>query len=193
MMAFDSFVSEEIAIAPRHPLSQNLDLPIPDISSASVEEIREIQQRDRIPGVVKRIIRLDAQTDWEYWWCVPGRLILPEDVTLLNSDLSRVESILEKLVWLFGACCFEQDSNRQGEHRLVHDWQDVLKFARQQGFDSYLLDIDYLPGTIEPCSDRFSSSTEADTGIGCIAVEPAHWHVNFFSLSLPMVGLNSKN
>lgn len=181
-MEFNSLIPEEIAVAPKHPLSQNLDLPIPDISSASVEEIREIQQRNRIPGVVKRIIRLDAQTDWEYWWCVPARLLLPEDVTLLNSDLSRVESILEKLVWLFGACCFEQDSMRRGEHRLVHDWQDVLKFARQQGFDSYLLDIDYLPGTIER-SEQFYTSPEANTGIGCIAVEPAHWHIEFFQLA----------
>lgn len=180
-MEFNSLIPEEIAIAPKHPLSQNLDRPIPDISSASVEEIREIQQRNRIPGVVKRIIRLDAQTDWEYWWCVPGRLLLPEDVTLLNSDLSRVESILEKLVWLFGACCFDQDSDRQSEQLLVYDWHDVLKFARQQGFDTYLLDIDYLPGTIKR-SDRVSSPIESDTNIACIAVELAHWHVEFFQL-----------
>lgn len=181
-MEFNSLIPQEIAIAPKHPLSQNLDLPIPDINSASVEEIRKIQQRDGIPGVVKRIIRLDAQTDWEYWWCVPGRLILLEDVTLLNSDLSRVESILEKLVWLFGACCFGQDSDRQSEQLLVHGWQDVLKFACQQGFDSYLLDIDYLPGTIQR-SDRVSPSTEANTDGGWIAVEPPHWHVEFFQLA----------
>lgn len=181
MIEFNSLISGEIAIAPRHPLSQNLGLPIPDINSASVEQVREIQQRERIPGVVKRIIRLDVQTDWEYWWCVPGRILLPEDVTLLNTDLSRVESILEKLVWLFGACCFEQNSDRQSEQLLVHDWRDVLQFARQRGFDSYLLDIDYLPRTIQR-SDRVSPSIEADTDIACIAVEPAHWHVEFFQL-----------
>jgi len=181
-MEFDSFLSQEIAIAPKHPLFRNLNLPIPDTSSASVDQIREIQRRDQIPGVVKRIIRLDADTDWEYWWCVPGRLILPEDAELLKSDLARVESILEKLVWLFGAYCFEKDSDREVEHRSVHDWQDVLKFARQQGFDSYLLDIDYLPTTIKQ-SDRNSTPTQAETNSGYIAVEPAHWHVEFFQLA----------
>jgi hypothetical protein len=58
-MEFNTFVPEEIAIAPKHPLPQNLELPLPDISSASVEQIRELQPRDRIPGIVKRIIRLD--------------------------------------------------------------------------------------------------------------------------------------
>jgi hypothetical protein len=81
------FIPEEIAIAPKHPLAQNLDLPLPDANRASSEEIREIQRRDRIPGVVKRIIPFDANTFWEYWWCVPGRLLLAEDVEVMVSVL----------------------------------------------------------------------------------------------------------
>jgi hypothetical protein len=182
MINFDLFIPEEITIAPKHPLAQNLDLPIPDSNSASYEEIREIQQRDRIPGVVKRLIPLDAQTSWEYWWCVPDRLLLPEDVELMTSDRERVESILEKLVWLFGGHCFGQDSHRQGDQLPIYDWQEVLEFARRHGFESYLLDIDYLPTAIKR-DNRHTSPAEDDTNTSQIAVEPPHWHIEFFQLT----------
>ena len=82
MIDFDSLIHEEVLFAPPHPLEQNLELPIPDHRSASVQEIREIQRREHIPGVVKRYVFLDADTFWEYWWSVPGRMLLPEDVEL---------------------------------------------------------------------------------------------------------------
>jgi hypothetical protein len=179
---FDSLIPDQLAIAPQHPLQQNLELPIPDPNSASIEEIREIQQRDRIPGVVKRIILLDAETTWEYWWCVPGRLLLPEDVELMTSDRQRVESILEKLVWLLGGYCFEQNSDRVGNQQLVHDWQEVLEFARQHGFESYLLDIDFLPIAIKRYNQP-SISAQDDHDTNSIAVEPPHWHIEFFQLT----------
>ncbi len=190
MINFDSFIPEELTIAPKHPLAQNLELLIPDATSASMEEIREIQRRVseatppelRIPGVVKRIILLDAETTWEYWWCVPGRLLLPEDVELLTSDRPRLEIILEKLVWLFGGYCFGKDSHRQGDQLAVHDWQEVREFARQQGFESYLLDIDFLPLTIKRDNRHFNSN-EADTDSSHIVVEPPHWHIEFFQLT----------
>jgi hypothetical protein len=180
---FDLFILDEITIAPQHPLAANLDLEIPDATSASAEEIWEIQQRDRIPGIIKRIIPLDAETSWEYWWCIPDRLLLPEDIELMKSDRPRVETILEKLVWLFGGHCFGQDSHRQGDQLAVHDWQEVLEFARQQGFESYLLDIDYLPTAIVR-DNRHVHPTEATTDTSYIAVEPAHWHVEFFQVAI---------
>ncbi|HEY9795590.1 MAG TPA: hypothetical protein V6D30_08110 [Leptolyngbyaceae cyanobacterium] len=72
-----------------------------------------------LPGVVKRIIPLDTETSWEYWWCVPGRLLLAEDVELMMSDRDRVESILQRLIWLFGGHCFGEDSHRQGDQPLL--------------------------------------------------------------------------
>lgn len=214
MIDFDSFISDEIWLAPQHPLAQNLELPIFDDNRASSEGIREIQQliRDnvsdraqaeplgmpleteipagvnsaledlRIPGVVKRIIPLDNDTSWEYWWCVPGRLLLSEDVELMRVDLPRVQSILEKLVWLFGGHCFGKDFHRQGDLLPVHDWQEVLTFARQHGFESYLLDIDYLPTAIKRYNQASNPIKDsADTEY--IAVEPAHWHIEFFQLT----------
>lgn len=169
---FDSFISS-MASAPPHPLALQLDALLPE----APEQVRAIQARDGIPGVVKRIIPLDAETSWEYWWCVPSRLLLPEDVELMKSDLARVESILEKLVWLFGGHCFSQNSVRLGEQLTVHNWQEVLKFAHQQGFESYLLDIDYLPTAIKP----YHPSNEPFTTT-YIAVEPPHWHVEFFQI-----------
>jgi hypothetical protein len=76
---FHSFLPDEITIAPKHPLAQNFELLIPEANSASSEEIRQIQQslsgaaleEPRLSGIVKRIIPLDADTFWEYWWCVP--------------------------------------------------------------------------------------------------------------------------
>lgn len=180
MIDFDSFIPDEITIAPKHPLEQNLELPIPDTQNA--EEVREIQRRDRIPGVVKRTIPLDHEVSWEYWWCVPDRLLLPEDVELMKRDRDRLESILEKLVWLFGGYCFSQHCHRQGDRLPVHDWQEVLAFARQQGFESYLLDIDFLPTAIKR-DNRHSNSAKDKTDLGHIAVEPAHWHIEFFKLA----------
>src|SRR4028118_434230 len=186
-MKSDSFIPDEIAIAPTHPLGSNLELPFPDAHNASFQEIREVQQRDHIPGVVKRLIPFDADTFWEYWWCVPDRLLLREDLELMTSDRERVESILEKLVWLFGGHCFTKDCFRQGEKLPIHDWQQVLKFARQNGFESYLLDIDYLPTAIKRYN-RPSTPTEDDTDASYIAVEPAHWHIEFFQLTVTRGG-----
>jgi hypothetical protein len=182
----DSFLPEELTIAQKHPLEQNLDLPIPDPQSASVQEIREIQRRDRIPGVVKRFIFWDADTFWEYWWCVPGRILLPEDVEVLTCDRPRVESIIAKLIWLFGGLCFSKNTHRDGEQLPVHDWQDVLQFAQKQGFESYLLDIDFMPLAIKR-DFRHSHPTESNTDTSHIAVEPAHWHIEFLQL-VPTTG-----
>ncbi len=86
-MKSDSFIPDEIAIAPTHPLGSNLELPFPDAHNASFQEIRAIQQRDHIPGVVKRLIPFDADTFWEYWWCLHLLLLLAEDVELMTSAL----------------------------------------------------------------------------------------------------------
>jgi hypothetical protein len=155
--------------APAHPLAENLELPLPNRSLASIEEIRAVQLRDRIPGVVKRIVPLDDNSFWEYWWCVPHRLLLPEDAELLQSDRPRVEAIVAKLVWLWGGLCFSESTCREGDCSLIYDWQQVLTFVQQQGIQVDLLDIDYLPMAIEPHS-------------GYIQVEPSHWHVEFFQL-----------
>lgn len=178
MIDFDSFMSEELMIAPEHPLAQNLELPIPDPNSAGVEQIRDIQRRDRIPGIVKRFILVDADTLWQYWWCVPGRLLLPEDVELLSSDLPRLEAILEKLIWLFGGHCFSANSQRDNDLNPIYQWQEVLTFAQQHGFKSYVLDIDYMPLAIKR-DPRHSPPTQGNPDAAHIAVEPPHWHVEF--------------
>ncbi len=181
MIKFDSFIPEEIAIAPIHPLAAKLELALPQSTNTSFEEIRKIQQLQGIPGVVKRIIPIDADTFWEYWWCVPDRLLLAEDVELMKSDRDRVESILEKLVSLFGGNCFAKDCSRQGDQIIIHDWQEVLEFAHKQGFESYVLDIDYMPNAIKRYSQpSLAGKTEPD--LIYIAVEPAHWHVEFLQV-----------
>lgn len=180
VLNLDSFFPQEMTTAPEHPLAANRDLPISG-QSASKEKIRQIQQRDRIPGVVKRIVSLDANTFWEYWWCVPGRILLPEDIELLRSDRLRVESILSKLVWLFGGYCFGDDTPQQGEQKPVYDWQQIIEFARQHGFESYVLDIDFLPSAIQ-LDNRNSQLTENTPSNTHVAVEPAHWHIEFFRL-----------
>lgn len=181
LLEIKSFIPLDVAIAPKHPLAKNLDLPIADPRTAKPAAIRAIQLRDRIPGLVKRLIPLDSLLSWEYWWCVPGRLLLPEDVELINRDRPRVETILSQLVWLFGACCFGNDSDRIGEQQPVHDWQEVLAFARRQGFESYLLDIDFFPTAVKlfnPEAESADNQNEPEY----VAVEPSHWHVEFFHL-----------
>lgn len=176
-----SFIPVDLAIAPKHPLAKNQELPIPDPRKVKPEIIRAIQMRDRIPGIVKRLIPLDSDLSWEYWWCVPGRLLLPEDVEALNSDLPRLEVIVSKLVWLFGGCCFSNQTNHQGDRQPVYDWQQVKDFARQQGFDSYLLDIDFFPAAVKLYNPPGESAELTDSP-DWVAVEPSHWHVEFFRL-----------
>lgn len=180
MFDLDSFISNELTIAPKHPLAANLELPIPDIQASARQEIQDIQRRDRIPGVVKRLISIDAETAWEYWWCVPGRILLPEDVELLHQDRPRVEAILGKLLWLFGGHCFGETTERLGDQGLVYDWQQVVEFARQHGYDSYVLDVDFLPTTI--VSAPIETSAEGNSHHAL--VEPAHWHIEFFQLDV---------
>lgn len=166
--------------APSHPLENNIELPLPDLQRASIEEIRTIQKRSRIPGIVKRLIPLDTSTYWEYWWCVPGRLLLPEDVELLQQDRARVEAIAAKLVWLWGGFCFGKDTYRDRDCKPVYDWQEVIAFAHQQGVKPDFLDIDFLPLTINP---RFgNSNSNSDPTPTQIAVEPNHWHIEFFQI-----------
>lgn len=156
-----------MATAPEHPLAKNLESFIP-AATTSIKEIRKQQRRSRIPGVVKRMIPVDATTSWEYWWCVPGRLLLSEDVELLQSDRPRVEAILAQLVWLWGGYCFDNTGTRTNEcESIFFDWQQVINFGHQY-LKPDVLDIDFLPIAVAPYNDEY------------IAVEPPHWHIEFF-------------
>lgn len=176
MPDLDLFISEEMLIAPEHPLGKNLELPLPTSHEASEREIRAIQQRDRIPGIVRRIIPFDTSTYWQYWWCVPGRVLLSEDVELLQRDFQRVEAIVSKLVWLWGGLCFDKDTDRDRNCEPVYDWQQVIAFAQNRGIKPDFLDVDFLPLTIK-AGDRDSNSSPS-----YVAVEPNHWHIEFFQL-----------
>lgn len=179
MLEQDLFIKEEMMTTPSHPLENNIELPLPDLQQASIEEIRKIQRRSRIPGIVKRLIPLDTNTYWEYWWCVPGRLLLPEDVELLQQDRARVEAIAAKLVWLWGGLCFGKDTYRDENIKPVYDWQEVINFAHQQGVKADFLDIDFLPLTVKPDKRDSNSNLSSPTHI---AVEPNHWHIEFFQI-----------
>lgn len=182
MIDLKAFIPAEIAIAPSHPLVKNLELRLPDYPPADIAEIWAIQRRDRIPGVVKRIIPLDNTTFWEYWWCVPGRLILPEDAELLQRDLPRIEAILSRLIWLWGGNCFGNETSWDEDTESIHDWQQVIAFVEKQGLKPDVLDIDFLPIAIQ-MDDRHSESVLVDpTTPNHVAVEPAHWHIEFFQL-----------
>ena len=149
------FISSNMMNAPEHPLADNLELSI-------VGEVEGL----RLPGIVKRIIPIENTTFWEYWWCVPGQLLLPEDVALLQSDFPRVESILTKLVWLWGGRFIGDETSRE-----VSNWAQVLELGRENKLNLDVMDIDFFPLTVK------NNETA-----GSIAVEPAHWHIEFFQL-----------
>ncbi len=146
------FISSEIMDAPEHPLTDSLEL--------AATKITDGEKSNRISGIVKRIIPLDHTTSWAYWWCIPGRLLLPEDVALLQSDFARVESILSKLVWLWGGRFIGAETSSD-----VSSWQQVLELVGENKFSPDAIDIDFFPLTVK-----------ADETQGNIAVEPAHWH-----------------
>lgn len=152
------FILPEIMNAPEHPLADSLEM--------LETKIVDGEKSDRIPGIVKRIIPLDHNTSWSYWWCVPGNLLQPEDVALLQSDFTRVESILTKLIWLWGGRFIGAETSQD-----VSDWQQVLELVRENNFSADVIDIDFFPLTVK------ANQTQDN-----IAVEPAHWHIEFFQL-----------
>lgn len=153
------FISSEMRNAPEHPSAASLEL--------SAIEMSAEQKSDRnFPSIVKRIIPIDNTTSWEYWWCVPGRVLRSEDVALLRSDFTRVEKILTKLVWLWGGRFIGAETSHE-----VSDWQQILGLVRENKLNLDAIDIDFLPLAVK--------MNEVD---GSIAVEPAHWHIEFFQL-----------
>lgn len=188
MLNLEGFISSDRMFAPPHPLAENLMRHLPDVQVASSEEVREIQLRDRIPGLVKRLIPLNPLTAWEYWWCVPGRILLPEDMELLNSDRNRVEEILSQLVWLLGGHCFSDRTPMDGDSSPLDDWQQVLAFVQATGVKPDLLDIDFFPTAIEPrplfpsCNMSDEIREDNENWENCVAIEPGHWHIEFFQL-----------
>lgn len=181
MLDLDLFLREDLMAAPKHPLEENLELPLPNSQQATVTEIHALQLRYAIPGVVKRMIPFDSTTFWEYWWCVPDRLLLPSDVQLLKSDRPRIEAILSKLVWLWGGYCFGEETCRDRDCESVNDWQEVIAFAQQHGFKPDVIDIDFLPLAVKLDNGHSDLKPEPATS-NYVAVEPNHWHVEFFQL-----------
>ncbi len=155
------FIPPEIRNAPEHPLADIADEQQGDSASAQGLGLR-------ISGIVKRIVPIDHTTSWAYWWCVPGRLLLPEDVTLLQTDYARVESILAKLVWLWGGHFIGAETSKD-----VLNWQQVLELARENQLSPDVIDIDFFPLTVQ--------TNELQ---GNVAVTPAHWHIEFFQLEV---------
>lgn len=177
MSEFESFIPEDMMLAPEHPLDKNFERTQTSEQTSSTEN-QKIQQSDRTSGLVKRLIPIDNSTFWEYWWCVPGQRLLPEDVQLLQSDRFRLETILSKILWLWGGyCCGEATILQESE--LIHDWQKVLNFVQQQGLKPDVIDVDFLPLTVK--TDTQNSNPESSTP-KYVAVEPAHWHIEFFQL-----------
>lgn len=161
------FLNPEMMNAPFHPLIDSLEL--------STAEITDGQKRNsasdrglglRIPGIVKRLIPLDNNTFWEYWWCVPGSRLLSEDVELLRKDFARVEKILTKLVWLWGGRFIGAETSSE-----VNSWQQLWELVSENKLNPDVVDIDFLPLTIK-----------ANEVEGNIAVAPAHCHIEFFQL-----------
>ncbi len=155
------FISSEMMDAPEYPLAASLEL--------SVTEMSDGQKGDRaFPSIVKRIIPIDNTTSWEYWWCVPGRVLRSEEMALLRSDFARVEKMLTKLVWLWGGRFIGAEASSE-----VSDWQQILGLVRENTLNLDAIDIDFLPLAVQV--------NEAE---GSIAVEPAHWHIEFFQLEV---------
>lgn len=184
MLASDSFISDSLTLAPSHPFEQNLELPLGDIRVASLQEIRNLQRRLRIPGIVKRLIPLNSTGVWEYWWCVPGRMLLPEDVEILQSDRQRVETILAKLLWLLGGHCFGENDRLYSDAEFIYDWRTVVEFAQNTGINPDVLDIDFLPTAIAQVnlSHPHDKAIAEGKPPNYVAVEPGHWHIEFFQL-----------
>jgi hypothetical protein len=161
------FILPEIMNAPEHPLADSLEMLETKIADREKSDSASAPGYGlRIPGIVKRIIPLDHNTSWSYWWCVPGKLLQPEDVALLQSDFTRVESILTKLIWLWGGRFISAETSSE-----VISWQQVLELVRENKFSADVIDIDFFPLTVK------ANETQDN-----ISVEPAHWHIEFFQL-----------
>lgn len=182
MRKLDTFISDELLFAQPHPLAENNSLSLAAFESAtSPEAVWEIQKRDRISGLHKRISPLDYAKVWEYWWCIPGRMLLPEDMEVLRSDRPRVETILEQLVWLLGGHCLGINSHFDGRNQPLYDWQEVLQFVTQSGLTADVIDIDFFPTSLQINNKPIANIPQEEIS-HYVAIEPAHLHLEFFSL-----------
>ena len=85
MLNLDNFICDAVLFTQPHPLAENSSLSLASFQGVtSSEEVWEVQKRDRISGLHKRISPLDYATSWEYWWSIPGRMLLPEDMEVLE-------------------------------------------------------------------------------------------------------------
>lgn len=182
MLNLDTFISDEILFAQSHPLAENSKMSLASFQGVtSPEEIWEIQKRDRISGLHKRISPLDYATSWEYWWCIPGRILLPEDMEVLRSDRPRIETILEKLVWLLGGNCLSANSHFDEQNQPLYDWQEVLQFVTETGLNADAIDIDFFPTSLQRNNKPIAGISPTEIS-HYVAIEPAHLHIEFFSL-----------
>lgn len=182
MLKLDNFISDEVLFAQPHPLAENNSLSLASFQGVtSVEAVWEIQKRDRISGLYKRISPLDHAKGWEYWWCIPGRMLLPEDMEVLRSDRPRVEAILEQLVWLLGGHCLSANCHFDGQNQPFYDWQEVLQFVTQSGLNADVIDIDFFPTSLQR-NNKPIAGIPTDEISQYVAIEPAHLHIEFFGL-----------
>jgi hypothetical protein len=182
MLNLDNFIPNEVLFAQPHPLAENNSLSVTSFQGISTqEEVWDVQKRDRISGLHKRIFPIDYSTSWEYWWSIPGRMLLPEDMEVLRSDRQRVETILEKLVWLLGGHCLGANSHFDGQNQPFYDWQEVLQFVNQSGLNADIIDIDFLPTSLQT-NNKPIAGIPLDEISHYVAIEPAHFHIEFFSL-----------
>ncbi|MFB2834179.1 hypothetical protein [Floridanema evergladense] len=182
MLTLDTFISDELLFANPHTLVAN---KIPSLASfegiTSPQAVWEIQKHDRISGLHKRILPLDFTKVWEYWWCIPGRILLPEDMEVLRSDRSRIETILGQLVWLLGGHCLGVNSYFDGRNQPLYDWQEVLQFVDKSGLSADVIDIDFFPTTLQT-NNKPIVGIPSEEFSHYVAIEPAHLHLEFFKL-----------
>jgi hypothetical protein len=169
-------ISEKIRQAPNYHLAENLDQELPIIEENvtkseyldALAEISAIQIFKDIPGIKKTKISIGLDNFFEVWQLIPNRVLLKEDLQLLEQDKERVEAITAQLMQ-FCECYL---SSEIFDNKLdVQSWQDVSKVVEHHKYDFEFLNIDYsFPETL-PLSDHVLEAT-ACYNISLIATRP---------------------
>ena len=132
----ESYIAADLYLAPEYHLAKNTykELPAiqPDVLKSeyldSLAEISAIQIFEDIPGIKKSRIPIDAENLMEIWEPIPARIFLTEDLEFLKADNQRVETVIEKLIWLGNSWL---SSAILTQRTKVETWEDVLNILQR--------------------------------------------------------------
>ena len=155
-----AYIAEDLCLAPEYHLEKNINKELPAIEPDSLKskyldalaEISAIQIFEDIPGIKQSRITIDANSLFEIWQPIPQRILLIGDLEFLRSDRSRIENIVEKLIWIGDAWLSSEIIDKKTK---IATWEDALNII-----DLYDYQLDFI--SVNFCVSQIVLETHND-------------------------------